>query len=118
MHHIGRRLGADDRAAFRWVAGGGIVAARSPVLVRELGRGAITSVGRRRANSAAARSPASWNSRVTGHGQRVARTGEVFVRPGGGVINVGPEVTVRMATRDEAEREWQNPLHAGWKVVG
>jgi len=45
------------------------------------------------------------------------RTGQVFVRPGGDVINVGPEVTVRMATRDEAEREWQNPLHAGWKVV-
>jgi len=29
---------------------------------------------------------------------------------------LGPELTVRVATRQEAERHWQNPLHSGWKV--
>jgi hypothetical protein len=33
-------------------------------------------------------------------------------------IAVGPEVTVRMETRDEAERLWLSPLFPGWKVVG
>ncbi len=44
-------------------------------------------------------------------------TGHMVVRPGGQVTNMGPEVTVRVATRDEAERLWQNPLHVGWRVA-
>jgi hypothetical protein len=53
------------------------------------------------------------------------RTGKVYaVRPGGGsgrhatVADVGgSEADVRIATRAEAERLWQSPLHAGWKVA-
>jgi hypothetical protein len=50
------------------------------------------------------------------------RTGAVEVYPGGGsgkklLMHWGPEADVRIATRDEAERLWQNPLHAGWKVA-
>lgn len=49
-------------------------------------------------------------------------TGGVGVYPGGGprgklLMNWGPEATVRLATRAEAEEHWQNPLHAGWKVA-
>lgn len=47
-------------------------------------------------------------------------TGEIVVRPGwpGRVLlNEGPGMTVRVATRDEAERLWQNPLHPGWTVA-
>jgi hypothetical protein len=29
----------------------------------------------------------------------------------------GPQATLRIATRDEAEEHWQRPLHAGWKVA-
>jgi len=44
-------------------------------------------------------------------------TGHTFVLPGGRTHNIGAEVTVRIATRDEAERLWQNPLHSGWTVA-
>lgn len=49
-------------------------------------------------------------------------TGAVGVYPGGGsrgklLMNWGPEATVRLATRAEAEEHWQKPLHAGWKVA-
>jgi len=47
----------------------------------------------------------------------VHRTGRTFVRPGGQVVNMGPEVTVRIATREEAEDLWQKPLHVGWNVA-
>jgi hypothetical protein len=48
------------------------------------------------------------------------RTGYITVKPGGTfyVKTVGPEHTVRVATRDEAEAKWQSPLHAGWNVNG
>lgn len=45
------------------------------------------------------------------------RTGSTLVRPGGRTVNIGPEVTVRIATREEAERLWQSPLHSGWTVA-
>lgn len=45
------------------------------------------------------------------------RVGRTFVLPGGVVHYMGPEVTVRIATRDEAERLWQRPLHRGWNVA-
>jgi hypothetical protein len=45
------------------------------------------------------------------------QTGQVVVRPGGGAGNIGPAATVRIATRDEAERLWQSPLHSGWRVA-
>lgn len=44
------------------------------------------------------------------------RTDRVTVRPVYSMLGVGPEVTVRVATRAEAERHWQHPLHSGWKV--
>jgi hypothetical protein len=44
-------------------------------------------------------------------------TGLSWVVPGGYTMNWGPLVTVRVATRDEAEEMWQRPLHAGWKVA-
>jgi hypothetical protein len=44
-------------------------------------------------------------------------TGRTWVVPGGYVMNWGPEVTVRVATRDEAEELWQRPLHSGWTVA-
>lgn len=44
------------------------------------------------------------------------RTGRVIVRPRENMRGVGPEVTVRLATRAEAETHWQRPLHSGWKV--
>ncbi len=44
------------------------------------------------------------------------RTGHVIVRPREDMRSVGPAVTVRVATRAEAEKHWQSPLHAGWKV--
>jgi len=48
-------------------------------------------------------------------------TGRLYaVRPGGGrrIADAGgPNADVRLATRAEAERLWQSPLHAGWKVV-
>lgn len=45
------------------------------------------------------------------------RTGNVTVRPGKSFAGVGPACTIRIATRLEAETEWQSPLHAGWKVA-
>jgi len=50
-------------------------------------------------------------------------TGNVLVRPGGGPnedllgMNQGPTKDVRVATREEAEEHWQNPIHPGWKVA-
>lgn len=44
------------------------------------------------------------------------RTGKVSVRPGRSVGGIGPEVDVRVATRAEATKHWQDPLHSGWKV--
>lgn len=47
------------------------------------------------------------------------RTGRVVVYPGGSVSRgVGPEMTVRVATRAEAQQRWQDPLNPGWKVEG
>lgn len=44
--------------------------------------------------------------------------GEVVVHPGGyPQTHVGPNADVRLATRAEAERLWQSPLHSGWKVA-
>lgn len=43
-------------------------------------------------------------------------TGEVVVQPGGGARGIGPTATVAVATRAQAEKHWQSPLHAGWKV--
>jgi hypothetical protein len=45
------------------------------------------------------------------------RTGRTFVRPGHEFRGIGPEATIRVATRAEAEMHWQNPLHKGWKVA-
>jgi len=50
------------------------------------------------------------------------RTGKVTVRPGGGrgkpgLHHIGPEASVRVATRAEAEAHWQDPLHPGWVVA-
>ena len=33
-----------------------------------------------------------------------------------GVINYGPNIRVRVATKAEAEEKWQNPLNSGWTV--
>lgn len=50
-------------------------------------------------------------------------TGNVYVRPGGGTnkvllgLNYGPTTNVRVASREEAEEHWQNPIHPGWKVA-
>lgn len=44
------------------------------------------------------------------------RTSSVVVRPGNQTGGIGPEVDVRVATRAEAEKHWQSPLHAGWKT--
>lgn len=44
-------------------------------------------------------------------------TGRTWVSPGGWVMNWGPDATVRVATRAEAEELWQRPLHAGWTVA-
>jgi len=44
-------------------------------------------------------------------------TGLTWVVPGGYRMNWGPDATVRVATRDEAEAMWQRPLHPGWKVA-
>lgn len=47
------------------------------------------------------------------------RTGGVTILPGPGaqgITAIGPEVTVRVATRAEAEEGWQSPLHRGWTV--
>jgi len=44
------------------------------------------------------------------------RTGNVMVRPVRDMHAVGPDVDVRVATRDEAEQHWQRPLNSGWKV--
>jgi hypothetical protein len=43
-------------------------------------------------------------------------TGGVRVVPGGYPMLYGPQATVRIATRDEAEQHWQHPL-VGWKVA-
>lgn len=45
-------------------------------------------------------------------------TGEKIVHYGGyPIFKIGPEATVTVATRDEAEALWQNPLHSGWTVI-
>lgn len=49
-------------------------------------------------------------------------TGNMVVRPGGGVskssvLLAGPQARVRIATKAEAERLWQSPLHSGWLVT-
>lgn len=44
--------------------------------------------------------------------------GKTLVRPGFDMRGIGPNVTVRVATRAEAEELWQSPLHPGWKVEG
>ncbi len=44
-------------------------------------------------------------------------THQIIVRPGGKNVGIGPEVKVRPATRAEAEKHWQSPLHDGWKVL-
>ncbi len=43
-------------------------------------------------------------------------TGRVLVRPAFDLRGIGPDVAIRHALRSEAEREWQSPLHPGWKV--
>lgn len=56
---------------------------------------------------------------------RPSASGEphVVVRPGGGtkassmMKGIGPDAKVRVATKEEAEKLWQNPLHAGWKTA-
>ena len=45
------------------------------------------------------------------------RTGHVRVAPVYSARTIGPEVTVRPATRSEGERLWQSPLHPDWKVI-
>lgn len=44
-------------------------------------------------------------------------TGLVLVRPGHGLAGIGPEVVITVATKEQAEEHWQNPLHSGWKVA-
>jgi len=44
-------------------------------------------------------------------------TGRAWVVPGGYRMYWGPDATVRVATRDEAEAMWQRPLHPGWTVA-
>lgn len=44
-------------------------------------------------------------------------TGAVEVKPGNAGTAVGPHCDVRPATRAEAERRWQRPLHRDWKVA-
>lgn len=51
------------------------------------------------------------------------RTGNVRVAPGGGPRGKvsgagGDHADVRIATRAEGEKHWQDPLHSGWKTVG
>jgi len=38
------------------------------------------------------------------------------VRPAQNMRSMGPGVHIRVATRAEAEKHWQHPLHPGWKV--
>ena len=45
------------------------------------------------------------------------RTGAVTVRPGNWMNGIGPEVTIRVATRAEADKHWQSPLHTGWIIA-
>jgi hypothetical protein len=44
-------------------------------------------------------------------------TGRVWVVPGGYLMLYGPQATVRVSSRDEAEEHWQSPLHEGWRVA-
>jgi hypothetical protein len=45
-------------------------------------------------------------------------TGKISVQHGGyPQTHVGPNATVRVATRAEAEREWQKPLSPAWKIA-
>jgi hypothetical protein len=44
-------------------------------------------------------------------------TGRMSVVPGEYNMPFGPQATVRVATRDEAEALWQQPLHPGWQVL-
>lgn len=49
---------------------------------------------------------------------------QLYVCPGGGpnkklTCGIGPSVDeVRVATKAEATRLWQDPLHSGWKTLG
>jgi hypothetical protein len=43
-------------------------------------------------------------------------TGRKVVRHAEGTVAYGPSGTVRLATRAEALRLWQNPLHSSWKT--
>ena len=45
------------------------------------------------------------------------RTRRTWVVPGGTEMYWGPEATVRVATRAEAEELWQRPLHPGWQFA-
>lgn len=45
------------------------------------------------------------------------RTGRIKVSPVYCAGGIGPEVSVRVATREEAEKYWQNPLNPSWKVT-
>jgi hypothetical protein len=44
-------------------------------------------------------------------------TGKSWVEPGAKRVLCGPQVTVRQATKHEAELYWQSPLNEGWKVL-
>lgn len=44
-------------------------------------------------------------------------TGAIIVAPIYCGRYVGPDCDVRLATRSEAEKHWQMPLHGGWKVA-
>lgn len=46
------------------------------------------------------------------------RTGVTKARPGDQLSGIGPEVIIRPASKEEAEKHWQNPLHGGWIVGG
>ena len=45
------------------------------------------------------------------------QTGRTWIAPGGTKMYWGQEATVRVATRDEAEKFWQPQLHPGWQVA-
>jgi hypothetical protein len=44
-------------------------------------------------------------------------TGSITVSPMPN-YSIGPNVSVRVSTRAEAEAQWQNPLHPGWNTLG
>ena len=57
----------------------------------------------------------TFTDKLTGH--MTVHPGNSGLRPPYLRIPVGPNATVRSATRAEAEALWQSPLHAGWKVA-